>query len=63
MEGGFQEKSVDWPSCDYSRGRNLWLFVTGTVCVAARKVVVLREQNADSSLVVEPLLSYCAKKN
>lgn len=38
------------------------IILTGMVCVAARKVVVLREQNADSSLVVEPLLSYYAKK-
>lgn len=39
------------------------IILTGMVCVAARKVVALREQSADSSLVVEPLLSYYAKKN
>lgn len=55
MEGGFQEKSVDWPSCEYSRRK-------GPLAVAARKVVVLREQNPDLGLVAQPSLSHYAKK-
>lgn len=43
-------------------GRTRWLFVTGLVGVAARKIVVLREQNPDSGLVVQPSLSHYAKK-
>lgn len=36
------DNTSDWPSCDYSPGRMHWLFVSSLVCVAARKVVVLR---------------------
>lgn len=51
-----RKETPEWPSCDYSPGRNHWLFVPALVCVAACEVVVLRDQNTDLSLIVEPIM-------